>query len=706
MLFMFMGMVCAHENDTSHDNIKDVIDNSPDENIKLEEKTYCLNSGSETHIVVNKSIVIEGISGKTIIDGNNSSLYLDVEEENTSDGDVHVITPVTIYGIKNIGKHITFKNITFNDLKLISRHEMEFRDCKFINSKFTSKELNNTFENCIFNKSKIELYVYDVLKQEYYTRMNNCTLFNSSVTSKIEIYIQMVGSSRVFFKNGMNLTNSNLINSKISLSHNKIRISNSKFNESKIDGWSDKINITNTSFVDSIIGISFTDIDFEETSINNTELKFHAGYYAKGCEVNLKNSTANNSTFGFYKDMQSGQSKFTIQNSSVENCEIKTSDTEIKADNTDFNKSNLELYYSDLKLHNSIFYNDGDMAGTIKTVTEESYPVWDENGSASEKSITCLVNTTYTSQDSYFINGSGKYLIKDSDINVDTLYRVTFNNGPYLINENITFNVKDHNGNPVSDVKLFIENPYDNYWMAIITDENGNANYTLNHIGELNLNVHYENLNFNGFEYKTFLMEVNLTVGPQISDIKIIKDFKANKYSNINSFLEVKIKSNNTGDLSDLPIVFKVFTGKTYKTYRESADSDGNVIFEIPKTLNAGNHKIQVIIAEKVMKTTSISIQKARTIVKAPKVVNKFKKSKYFKATIKNKETKKLLSNVKVKIKVYTGKKFKTYNVKTNKKGIAKINTKNLKIGTHKVVISSGNSNYKISAKSAIKIKK
>lgn len=119
-----------------------------------------------------------------------------------------------------------------------------------------------------------------------------------------------------------------------------------------------------------------------------------------------------------------------------------------------------------------------------------------------------------------------------------------------------------------------------------------------------------------------------------------------------------------------------------------------------------GKHKIVVVADGKIMKTTSITIQKADTIVKALKVTGKFKKSKYFKVTIKNKETKKLLSNVKVKIKVFTGKKFKTYTVKTNKKGLAKINTKTLKTGTHKVVISSANNNYKISAKSLITMKK
>ncbi len=101
----------------------------------------------------------------------------------------------------------------------------------------------------------------------------------------------------------------------------------------------------------------------------------------------------------------------------------------------------------------------------------------------------------------------------------------------------------------------------------------------------------------------------------------------------------------------------------------------------------------------------TVKITKAKTIVKAPKVTAKYKKSKYFKVTIKNKASNKAASKIKVKIKVYTGKKYKTYTVKTNSKGVAKINTKKLKRGKHKVVISSGNSNYVISKKSAIRIK-
>ena len=103
--------------------------------------------------------------------------------------------------------------------------------------------------------------------------------------------------------------------------------------------------------------------------------------------------------------------------------------------------------------------------------------------------------------------------------------------------------------------------------------------------------------------------------------------------------------------------------------------------------------------------SSTIKISKAPTTIKAPKVTAKYKKSKYFKVTVKNKATKKVVKNIKVKIKVYTGKKYKAFTVKTNKKGVAKLNTKKLKRGKHKVVITSGNKNYKISAKSVIRIR-
>ena len=99
--------------------------------------------------------------------------------------------------------------------------------------------------------------------------------------------------------------------------------------------------------------------------------------------------------------------------------------------------------------------------------------------------------------------------------------------------------------------------------------------------------------------------------------------------------------------------------------------------------------------------TTTVKITKAKTIIKAPKVTAKHKKSKYFQVTVKNKATKKAVKNTYVKIKIDK----KTYKIKTNSKGIAKINTKKLKIGKHKVTITSANVNYSMKAKSTITIK-
>jgi hypothetical protein len=125
-------------------------------------------------------------------------------------------------------------------------------------------------------------------------------------------------------------------------------------------------------------------------------------------------------------------------------------------------------------------------------------------------------------------------------------------------------------------------------------------------------------------------------------------------------------------------------------------------------SLNVGTYK--VVISNHVYsiysissKTTTLKITPAKATVKAPKVSAKLKKSKYFKVTVKL--NKKPVKDVKVKVKVYTGKKSKIYTLKTNKKGVASLNTKKLKKGKHKVVISSGNANYKISAKSQITIK-
>ncbi len=57
-------------------------------------------------------------------------------------------------------------------------------------------------------------------------------------------------------------------------------------------------------------------------------------------------------------------------------------------------------------------------------------------------------------------------------------------------------------------------------------------------------------------------------------------------------------------------------------------------------------------------------MSKAKTIVKAPKLTAKYKKSKYFKISVKNKAPKKVAKNLVLKVKIDK----KTYKIKTNTK--------------------------------------
>lgn len=150
--------------------------------------------------------------------------------------------------------------------------------------------------------------------------------------------------------------------------------------------------------------------------------------------------------------------------------------------------------------------------------------------------------------------------------------------------------------------------------------------------------------------------------------------------------------------------------GKKTYTKHLTTNSKGIASFDITR-YNVGSYKLIVSVEDSSLSQLSVGeigdveIYEMSPKVKAPKVSFKYKKSKYFKVTIKHKKTKKPIKGLKIKLKVYTGKKYKVYKIKTNKKGVAKINTKKLKHGKHKVIITSLNKNYVINKKSLIKIR-
>ena len=193
-----------------------------------------------------------------------------------------------------------------------------------------------------------------------------------------------------------------------------------------------------------------------------------------------------------------------------------------------------------------------------------------------------------------------------------------------------------------------------------------------------------------------------------VTPIKVTADNLVSTYYSQDSFTVLLTNAYTGKPVDNFMFTVKCVSDKKTLNYHKTSNSNGKATVKLSRYFPAGKYKVTFVSEDwSSMKSSSITItvKKAKTTVKAPKVVNKYKKSEYFTVTVKNAETKKPVDYTYVKVKVYTGKNFKTYKIKTNSKGVAKLNTKNLKKGTHKVIIESGSGNYIMSKNSQIKIK-
>ncbi len=123
--------------------------------------------------------------------------------------------------------------------------------------------------------------------------------------------------------------------------------------------------------------------------------------------------------------------------------------------------------------------------------------------------------------------------------------------------------------------------------------------------------------------------------------------------------------------------------------------------------LNPGNYVVAAICAEEdsnVAVLTNVKISTKSVTLKPTKLTTTYQSGKSFAVKVVDKNNKPV-SGVTVKLKVYTGKKYKTVTITTNSKGIAYYLTSSLAVGTHKVVISVGTGFSAKSVSSSIKIK-
>ena len=185
------------------------------------------------------------------------------------------------------------------------------------------------------------------------------------------------------------------------------------------------------------------------------------------------------------------------------------------------------------------------------------------------------------------------------------------------------------------------------------------------------------------------------------------------KYGTCKSFKVRVINSKTKKGIGGVKLLLKVYTGKKAKKVHVTTDSSGNAYYS-PSKLKVGKHKVKVSVAAGAV---TAKAKKSRITVKKASIgLNTYdgiwyyknvKKGKYY-IGVYNKNSGQYLKGMKIKVKVYTGKKSKTYTLKTKKDGFAILKTKGIKVGKHKVKITfKGNKNFKkASAKNTIEVTK
>ena len=309
----------------------------------------------------------------------------------------------------------------------------------------------------------------------------------------------------------------------------------------------------------------------------------------------------------------------------------------------------------------------------------------------------------------YIPVGTGYFVELHPEGYVAQAHRITFNITPAQATLTIeTKSVVYGSGNPVVIKLVNSKNKgiagsqitfkiYSKKWITatVTTGADGKATIRLNGFGAGTYKVQAVNSNTGSVIAKTNSSTVTIKAVKAIISAK-----KTTAYYNYGSKFKVKMTNSKGVALKGAIVLLNIYTGKKYKAVSLMTDDKGYAYWKV-SGISIAKHRVLIgsgsTGATANVVQTYITLKKGKTTVSAPKVTNKYKKSAYFKITIKNAGTKKPLKGIVLKVKVYTGKKYKTYKIKTNSKGVASLNTKALKKGTHKVVITTTNKKYTVS---------
>ena len=175
----------------------------------------------------------------------------------------------------------------------------------------------------------------------------------------------------------------------------------------------------------------------------------------------------------------------------------------------------------------------------------------------------------------------------------------------------------------------------------------------------------------------------------------------------------MKVVDKNNKPVSGATLKLKVYTGKNYKTVTIATNSKGVANYKTT-SLGLGTHKVVISVssaftAKSVSSSIKITPKKLKIITHA----SASKDSSLLICGIYDNGAKKFLNKVKVQMKVYTGKKTKTFNLVTgydykltSSNGICGLQTSKFSAGAHKVKIIVKSPKYTGSATTKLVIKK
>ena len=221
--------------------------------------------------------------------------------------------------------------------------------------------------------------------------------------------------------------------------------------------------------------------------------------------------------------------------------------------------------------------------------------------------------------------------------------------------------------------------------------------------------------------YNTFVIDfnesnadairLNLTADNNVPYGDLLKYF----LEEMNNNTLVKIKENSTVKFSAGMIFQYASSGSIYVTvegghielanitvlnHPEAKITFANTLLTV-SNLAVGKYTLRVTTTPDENHTSvdgdlSITVNKATAAVKASKITVALKSGSIWTISVADSRNNKPIANMKLALKVYTGKKYITVYVTTNANGVATYKTNNLAQGTHTVIVSASDARYSL----------